>query len=177
MNKVLDSDIRNLPFKIISLEMKFENELKINLNGKEHGIVFKGRIDRIDEKDNTHVIIDYKTGQFSKQPGNKYLVDYDIIFTDPKYKEYFQAYFYAYNYLQNEREQSVKIAIYPLKKINEGLVYLRDDALSLSNISDYEENLIKLTEEIFNPEACFSQTDDKENANSARLFQFVTESS
>jgi CRISPR/Cas system-associated exonuclease Cas4 (RecB family) len=162
VNKVLDSDIRNLPFKIISLEMKFENQLKIKLNGKEHDIILKGRIDRIDEKDNTQVIIDYKTGQFSKPSGSKSSVDYNTIFTDPKYKEYFQAYFYAYNYLQREKKQSVKIAIYPLKKIDEGLVYLRDDALSLSNISDYKENLIKLAEEIFNPEICFSQTDDKE---------------
>ncbi len=162
VSKVLDSDIRNLPFKIISLEMKFENVLKVNLNSKEHDAILKGRIDRIDEKDNTQVIIDYKTGQFSKQKGYNVSKDYDTIFTDPKYKEYFQAYFYAYNYLRKEKKQSVKIAIYPLKKINEGLVYLTDEALSLSNISAYEENLIKLAEEIFNPEVCFSQTEEKE---------------
>lgn len=162
VNKVFDSDIRNLPFKIVSLEMKFENVLKVKLNGKEHEAILKGRIDRIDEKDNTKIIIDYKTGQFSKQKGFNVSEDYESIFTDPKYKEYFQAYFYAYNYLLNEKEQSVKAAIYPLKKINEGLVYLAEEPLSLTNISVYEENLIKLIEEIFNSEVCFSQTDDKD---------------
>jgi CRISPR/Cas system-associated exonuclease Cas4 (RecB family) len=171
VNKVLDSDIGNLPFKIISLEMKIENVLKIKLNGEEQNIILRGRIDRIDEKNNTQVIIDYKTGQFSKQKGYNVSEDYDAIFSDPKYKEYFQAYFYAYNYLQKEKRQSVKIAIYPLKKINEGLVYLREEALLLSNISAYEENLIKLAEEIFNQEICFSQTDDKE---SCRFCPFIS---
>ena len=167
VNKILDSDIKNLPFKIINLELKIEDKIKISSNGNQQDINLKGRIDRIDEKDNSPVIIDYKTGYFTPKPiGRKTIEEYfENIFTDPKYKEYFQAYFYAYLYLRKNNNKPVKIAIYPLRTINEGLVYLYEEAFSLNDISLYEKNLIKLIEEIFHPETTFSQTDDNERCS------------
>jgi len=164
VNKILDSDIKNLPYKIIDLEMKIEDKINITANGNSQSIILKGRIDRIDEKDNSPVIIDYKTGSFTTKPiGRKTAEEYfEYIFTDPKYKEYFQAYFYVYSYLRKNNNKPVKIAIYPLRTINEGLVFLSDEAISLNDISLYEKNLIKLIEEIFHTETTFSQTNDKE---------------
>lgn len=164
VNKILDSDVKNLPFKIINLEMEIIDKIDIPAGGNPLSISLKGRIDRIDEKDNAPVIIDYKTGYFTPKPIGKKTIDeyFGNIFTDPKYKEYFQSYFYAFSYLRKNNKKPVKIAIYPLRMINEGLVYLSDEPISLNYISLYEKNLIKLIEEIFHPETSFSQTDDRQ---------------
>lgn len=162
VNKILDIDLTNLPFKILNLELKIEDTININQNGKEIPIGLRGRIDRVEEKDGIPTIIDYKTGIFkTKNDSDKESDEYfGSVISDPEYKEYFQAYFYAYSYFKSNGKKKIKIAIYPVKKINEGLAYLTDEPVTEENIAGYEKKLTKLFEEIFNGEIPFTQTGD-----------------
>jgi ATP-dependent helicase/DNAse subunit B len=123
-----------------------------------------GRIDRIDERKGITTIIDYKTGnvQFRKigklTPGEYF----DMIFENPKYKENFQAYCYAFLYLNNHTGKDVSIAIYPLRKMSEGLKYLNEDNIPGSELVLFEERLKKLLENIFDPAVPFTKTSDTE---------------
>ncbi len=162
VNKILDIDLANLPFKILNLEMKIEDKLNIPLNGDSVQVGLRGRIDRVEEKDDIPTIIDYKTGIFkTKNDADSGTDEYfDLIITDPDYKEYFQAFFYAYSYFKSNGKKKIKIAIYPVKKINDGLAYLTEEPVTEENIAGFEKKLFKLFEEIFNPEIPFSQTDE-----------------
>jgi hypothetical protein len=161
---ILDNDKKDLPFKIVDLERKIDEELEINVNGSAKTVKLSGRIDRIDEREGITTIIDYKTGRAAFQKmGNKTYEEYlDMIFTDPKYKENFQAYFYAYSYLKQDSQKEAKIAIYALRKINEGLNYLTDSAMSRTELDEYGERLNKLIGGILSPEYRFIQTNDIE---------------
>jgi CRISPR/Cas system-associated exonuclease Cas4 (RecB family) len=164
VNKILDSDIKNLPFKLVDLEMKIEEKIEIKANGNPQDIRLRGRIDRIDEKENLQVIIDYKTGIFkeSRIPSKTTEDYFENIFTEPKLKEYFQAYFYAYTYLRKDGNLPVKIAIYPLKTVSKGLTYLNEGTISDEQINMFESKLIGLLEEIFDSGTPFAQIEDKQ---------------
>lgn len=162
VNKILDSDLTNLPFKILNLELKIEDIININQNGKAIPIGLRGRIDRVEEKDGIPTIIDYKTGIFKPKNDSNASSDeyFDTIISDPEYKEYFQAYFYAYSYFKSDGRKKIKIAIYPVKKISEGLAYLTEEPVTEENIAGFEKKLMKLFEELLNAEIPFFQTED-----------------
>ena len=162
---ILDNDKKDLPFKIIDLERKIAEELEINVNSSSHKAKLSGRIDRIDERDGINTIIDYKTGRatFQNMGKNETYEHYlDAIFTNPKYKENFQAYFYAYSYQKQDSIKEARIAIYALRKINDGLNYLTNSAMSRAELDEYGERLKELIGEILSPEGKFIQTDDKD---------------
>lgn len=62
VNIILNQDLSQTPFNIISLEQKVEAEISFPLQGKDESIKIFGYIDRVDVKDGVTKIIDYKTG-------------------------------------------------------------------------------------------------------------------
>ncbi|MFC3560944.1 PD-(D/E)XK nuclease family protein [Pedobacter jamesrossensis] len=62
VNIIVNQDISQTPFNIISLEQKVEAEISFPLNGKDASVKIFGYIDRVDVKDGVTKIIDYKTG-------------------------------------------------------------------------------------------------------------------
>ena len=162
VNKILDNDKKDLPFKIVDLEKKIDDSLEINVNGSIQTAGLAGRIDRIDERNNITTIIDYKTGYYGfEKPRNKSIDEiFGLIFTDPKYKENFQAYFYAYSYMKQNPQKEIDIAIYPVRKVSEGLSYLTDGPVSAQELSEFELRLKELIGGILSPETGFTQTGD-----------------
>lgn len=88
---------------------------------------------------------------------------FNSIFSDPEYKENFQAYCYAYLYLNDKPGKKVNIAIYPLRKISEGLRFLNDDGFPENDLTLFGIRLQKLVEEIFDPSVQFTKTADVEH--------------
>lgn len=162
---ILDNDKKDLPFKIIDLEKKIDDELEININGSVRPVKLSGRIDRIDEREGVTTIIDYKTGRadFQKMGSKESYEHYlDAIFTNPNYKENFQAYLYAYSYLRKNPRKEARIAIYALRKINKGLNYLTNGTISQAELDEYGERLKELINGMLSPGSKFVQTDDKD---------------
>jgi len=166
--KVLENDLQDTPLKIVGLETKdYTHVLPIG-NGKE--VVISGSIDRLDKillpDGEAFRILDYKTGNVTLQRANALKSDLstylDGYFTNPDLKTGFQAYLYAYLFwVQQNRNVRLKVGIYALKKMNEGIVYLRNGEL-ISNelLMAFENHLINLLQNLFNKEESFVQTDD-----------------
>ena len=70
INKILNIDKKYAPFKIIGLEVGtkegFSIDVPLEVNGRNHVIGLKGKIDRIDLKEGVLRVIDYKTGKDEK---------------------------------------------------------------------------------------------------------------
>jgi CRISPR/Cas system-associated exonuclease Cas4 (RecB family) len=165
INNILENDSSDTPFKLVDTERRVERFIELNIEGKAIKIKISGRIDRIDERNGVSTIIDYKTGNVQFKEGNKMdSTDYfNSIFSDPEYKENFQAYCYAYLYLNDKPGKKVNIAIYPLRKISEGLRFLNDDGFPENDLTLFGIRLQKLVEEIFDPSVQFTKTADVEH--------------
>lgn len=114
---ILDQDISQTPFTIISLEQKIEAEISFPLHGKEESIKIFGYIDRVDVKDGVTKIIDYKTG--SDKLAFK---DVDELFnSDGKYinKALIQTLLYTYAYEQFAKKTGVEPNLYIVKTMND----------------------------------------------------------
>ncbi len=166
--KVLDNDFHDAPFKIVGLETKdYTHVLNIG-NGRE--VVISGSIDRVDEVFLTDGaafrIIDYKTGNVELQTKSTQKLDVSSYlegyFTKPDMKTGFQAYLYCYLFwVKQNRNARIKVGIYALKKLSEGIVYLRNgDLITNELLYEFEAKLIRLLKDIFDTEQPFQQTDD-----------------
>ena len=80
--------------------------------------------------------------------------------TDIDYKESFQGYFYAYLYKKTKPDENIKVGIYPLKKIKGGLAMLNESAISDDEFNEYESQLLKILNDIYDPSVKFTQTAD-----------------
>ena len=157
--KILEIDGQNVPYKISGLEEEFETEISFSSGSKEHHKKLIGRLDRIDEKNNIQRIIDYKTGSYKPKKLNDY--NFQNLFNDPEFKEFFQTYFYSLMYLAKYSDKEVMAGIYSLRNISEGLKFIQDGSMNKSTINNFTEGLKKLLAEIYNPGIPFSQTEDK----------------
>jgi len=114
---ILNHDISQTPFTIISLEQKVEAEIGFPLNGKDESIKIFGYIDRVDVKDGVTKIVDYKTG--SDKLAFK---DVDELFnSDGKHinKALIQTLLYTYAYEQFAGKTCVEPNLYIVKTMND----------------------------------------------------------
>ena len=161
IQKVLDLDAKDAPFKVVGLEAKeYETLVPVNEIGK---VRLSGTIDRMDEKSGALRVIDYKTGNVEfvgktlmYKDTEAYL---DKYFEDPKFKSGFQGYLYAV--LTKERNQPVKVGITSMRKLSEGTQWLRDGKeIPAEVISGFESRLFQLVNEIYDQSIPFTQTTD-----------------
>ncbi|QPH38427.1 PD-(D/E)XK nuclease family protein [Pedobacter endophyticus] len=117
VNIILNHDISQTPFTIISLEQKVEAEISFPLNGKDESVKIFGYIDRVDVKDGVTKIVDYKTG--SDKLAFK---DVDELFnSDGKHinKALIQTLLYTYAYEQFAGKTCVEPNLYIVKTMND----------------------------------------------------------
>ena len=160
--KVLENDIDEAPFILKELELAVEKEIIISANGNEYNVKLLGRIDRIDEKDGTIQVLDYKTGNVTKDSKTLKVGYIDDCFTDPKYKASLQAAFYGYLYLSKNPGQKIQLGIYPVKKLDDGIAFIENIDLSGNGLTQFEENIKKLFSDVFDMNIPFTQTKDKD---------------
>jgi CRISPR/Cas system-associated exonuclease Cas4 (RecB family) len=163
LKRVLENEKKLVPFKIVSIEEEITNSVQIDINGINKSIGIYGRIDRVDEKDNIIRVIDYKTGSFTIR--KKVLEDYEKffsqIFSNPDYKEYFQSFYYGYLSYKNDINSRINICLYPVKKLENGILNLSESFIEENYFSTFEDYLKKLFVEMYNKEIPFKQTEDE----------------
>jgi CRISPR/Cas system-associated exonuclease Cas4 (RecB family) len=154
VKRIIESDREFVPFRIL----KLEEEVLFNFNLSEDRTVnLKGKIDRVDEKDGVARIFDYKTGKV----GKKKIKEPDDLFTDPEFKEQFQAMYYAYLVQSTMQGKPVKSGLYTLKEFSKGPRMLNnDEVFSKAQFDEFEKGLRNLIGQILSPEVPFTQTDD-----------------
>ncbi|MCI0450091.1 MAG: PD-(D/E)XK nuclease family protein [Chlorobi bacterium] len=165
IDKILDNDINEAPFTIISLENNLSKELEINLKGEPLKVKLLGRLDRIEEKDGVLRIIDYKTGQLKKpkQQAKETMEEHmDRIFEDIDYKEHFQQLFYAFVYLDSGDDKDLVIGVYPIRDLSSGIYWFEEEPIVKEKTLLFENKLKGLLEKIFDSATPFTQTDEIE---------------
>lgn len=111
-------EAKNHQIKILGLEEKLQVTLDIpEIN---FPINLKGKLDRIDEKNGTLRIIDYKTG--SVTPTQVEIVDWEDITADYDHSKAFQLLCYALMYHSQKPISSVEAGIISFKKLGAGLM-------------------------------------------------------
>ena len=148
------------------MEAKVKHDIELNTASGQIKLAIGGTIDRIDRKDDTLRIVDYKTGGSPKTPEN-----IEKLFSRDKDRAnyIFQTFLYAYIMLH---KQSLKVApalLYihraastqysPVIELGKG-----KDKMPVNNFAFYEDQfkelLDELLQEIFNPEVPFDQTEE-----------------
>ena len=167
LKQLLQNDLRYAPFTFIASEMEVDESIDIQT---PKGVIksrIGGIIDRMDSKDGTLRIVDYKTGGDADTPPH---VE-SLFIPDKKRSNYvFQTFLYA----------AIMCRKQPTMKIAPALLYIHRAATetyspviqmgeprkpkeAVEDFSKYEkeyrERLQGLLEEIFNPEKSFTQTE------------------
>lgn len=155
--KVLENDAAETPFILKSTELTIEKDIKIFANEQEYNVKLYGIIDRVDEKDGTTRILDYKTGFVSKKDkGNM-----DDYFSKPEYKATLQTAVYGYLYLSRYSSPKIQLGIYPVKKLDGGITFIDNIDLTGEGYNEFGDKLKKLFTEIFDANVPFTQTKEK----------------
>ena len=167
LRQLLRNDLQYAPFSMVGMEKKVQEEVTVNTPESPIKIRIGGTIDRMDCKDDTLRIVDYKTGGSPKTPTN-----IEQLFTPaegrPNY--IFQTFLYA---AIMSRQQSLKVApalLYIHRAANENYSPViemgepRKPTIPVNNFAFFEdefrERLQTLLEEIFGNETPFTQTEN-----------------
>lgn len=167
LKQLLQNDLRYAPFTFIASEMEVDEPIDIQTPKEVIKSRIGGIIDRMDSKDGTLRIVDYKTGGDADTPPH---VE-SLFIPDKKRSNYvFQTFLYA----------AIMCRKQPTMKIAPALLYIHRAATetyspviqmgeprkpkeAVEDFSKYEkeyrERLQGLLEEIFNPEKSFTQTE------------------
>lgn len=171
VKQIILTDKNFTPFKIVSLENEYKKSLKISINSKLINVAMGGKIDRIDEIEDTIRILDYKTGRAETTFTSIHaLFDRE---DQKRNKAAFQTLLYCFLFEgSNEHKNNMvlKPGIYQIKKLFDEKF---DYALSFgverkkTKIDNYHivkelfvAELSKIIEEIFSTDRPFNQTNN-----------------
>lgn len=173
VRQLLKNDLRYSPFTFIGSEQPVSEDIDIQT---PKGILksrIGGIIDRMDGKDNTLRIVDYKTGGDTEIPAN-----IESLFTpgDKRSNYIFQTFLYASIVCRKLREKNdgrkVAPALLYIHRAASGdyspVIQMGEPRKPKEPVEDFSlfenefrERLKKLLEEIFNPGIAFTQTDNE----------------
>lgn len=157
------AEVKNHEIKIISLEGKLN--ITLDIPEIDFQVVLKGKLDRIDVKDGTLRIIDYKTGKVESK--HVEIVDWEEIATDYNYSKAFQLLCYSVMFNSETPIESIESGIISFKNLNAGLLKFatkekkgsrnKDYPITQETLSLFQIELKKLILEICNPEIPFTE--------------------
>ncbi len=171
VKRVLELDKEYAPFEIVSLEAedKYEKFLSIDSNGNRIKVKLGADIDRVDKKNGSVRVLDYKTGKDETEIG-----EFDNLFQSKvatKYKHGrkagYQTFFYAWLYASKYgMDQAIIPGLINIKQFFQSDFDFRlkrkghpvEDARS--HIPVFEQKMKELLGEIYGKESPFDQTDD-----------------
>ena len=167
LRQLLRNDLAYAPFSMAGMEEPVEEPLEVNTPEGTIKIKIGGTIDRMDCKEDTLRIVDYKTGGSPKTPAN---IEQLFIPAEGRPNYIFQTFLYA---AIMSRKQSLKVApalLYIHRAANESYSPVieigepRKPKIPVNNFAFFEdefrERLQRLLEEIFGTETPFTQTEN-----------------
>lgn len=169
VKQTLEVDKKVAPFEYIGSEYRFHSPYRVN---DKLSVNFKGSIDRIDKKENTYRIIDYKTGIGATD--FKEIADLFDANNNKRPYQILQVFLYALFYLKDNPDKKLSPAVYYLRSIFKDFdPTVKCDKHPIEDISvymkEFTEHFNAHLQSIFNPEIPFSQT---ENINNCKYCAF-----
>lgn len=156
VRRILLHDLEQVPLNLSALEGRFSISLPLSQN---RNVVFKGIIDRLQEDKNGLNILDYKTGkELPKKESTS-----DLIFSNPDYKINLQLLLYTLLVSRQEefKGKTLRAGLFRMREFDEGITWLHQGKeIDAETIQDFEAGLIRLAEQILNPQTAFRQTED-----------------
>jgi len=169
--KLLQQDLKKVPFTIVELEQKNYIPLTININGKIKTINTGGSIDRVDFKDNIYQILDYKTGSADGVFSN--VEDLFDITAKKRPKEILQIFIYTIAFMHQNKINTASPRIIRILKIFEkdysSNIFIKNGkkASPLKDITNYKEEFINTLKHnisnIFDNTIPFTQTQNEKH--------------
>ena len=170
IKQLLEHDQKHAPFTFMGSEKYVSEKISIHTSTEDFTSRIGGCIDRMDIKDDTLRIVDYKTGGKADSAPNVA----SLFVPDKKRSNYiFQTFLYAAIMCRKQKLNVSPALLYIHRAASENyspvvcLKEPRQPEIPVTNFSLYEEvfreRLGKLLTEIFNPEIDFKQTEIKEN--------------
>ncbi len=161
IQEVLSLDMKQAPFTVEGLE---RDDFDKFVNVGPYKVRISGTIDRVDDKNGTTRIKDYKTGKVELvSRGRPAKTDEEMseeLFLDPKYKSGFQGMLYAV-LMHPHISKPLMVGVTSLRKLQQGTIWLNNgNPLPDQSIAHYEGLLDQMVKEIFNPDVPFTQTED-----------------
>jgi ATP-dependent helicase/nuclease subunit B len=166
VEKIKESPAPSSALKIISLENQFATQLICQVAGKDLQVKFKGKVDRIDSKEDVTRVIDYKTGSVSTT--ELQVRSWDKFTSDPKMAKAFQLLMYAWLFRKNNLADGKKLETgnITMRRISAGFIRVKlpeDAMIDDESMGVFEDLLKQLAEKILDPEIPFVQTEDPDN--------------
>ena len=166
IKQLLKHDLKHAPFTFVGSEKYVSERMTVHTPSGDFQTRIGGIIDRLDSKDGTLRIVDYKTGGKPDTPPNVA----SLFIPDKKRSGYvFQTFLYA---AIVSRKQDMKVApalLYIHKAASDDyspVITLKEPHKEASQVTDYSlfetefrECLESLLDEIFHPEVDFTQTE------------------
>ncbi|MFA6812700.1 MAG: PD-(D/E)XK nuclease family protein [Bacteroidaceae bacterium] len=182
LKQLLHNDARDAPFEMIAMENRVSEKMEIETGDGAIQLSVGGTIDRMDIKENTLRIVDYKTG-------GKPLIPKGVedLFTPDSRRPGYIFQIFLYSTIVNRNPQILKdCGVQPhgdgeKRPIAPSILYIHQAAsedyssvvqfrpsvgkyVAVTDFSEYEEEfrgyLDRLLKEIFDPKSPFTQTDD-----------------
>ena len=148
--------------KLLALEEKINQS--IDIRELNYTVKLKGIIDRVDKRNETIRIIDYKTGLM--KPGDLKMKNPSTLFDSSSQTKAMQLMCYASMYLKNNTSlKGLEAGIISFRDLNSGLMKLtinnpseRTSFIKTSHIDEFEKSLKKLILEMMNSEIPFTKS-------------------
>lgn len=167
---ILKADISVSPFSVLALEDSLSFKISVNLEGKDLQIPAWGKVDRIDQRNGTIRIVDYKTGEVADS-----ISSISDLFEEDRKKDkdaWLQTLLYCEAYLLNNNDCKIYPSVYKVRKIGTGSLQdkliLKNDRKSIFEVDDYTYIRDEFTaylkdkiETIFNINEPFKMTSEK----------------
>lgn len=169
LKKIMETDLKYVPFRLVSVESTYERVLEIQVGDRRFGIRLGGKIDRVDRVKGSYRVIDYKTGNnrrgFSNLEG---LFDGSI---RNRNGAAFQTLFYAWLVSAGFSGDQIMPGLYIMKELygeefdpalTMGSHHQRTRIDSFSELeTDFLNHLGEVLAAMFDPDALFIQTDNE----------------
>lgn len=167
LKQLLRNDLQYTPFEMVAMEKKVSEEMTIQTGQGPFTLRLGGTIDRMDAKEGTLRIVDYKTGGSPKTPAN-----IEQLFTPSETRPNYIFQTFLYAAIMN-RKQSLMVApalLYIHRAASESYSPViemgepRKPKIPINNFAFFEdefrERLQALLEEVFDEKEAFTQTKD-----------------
>lgn len=157
-------EVERHDIKILGLEQKLK--MTLNIAGIPFPVALKGKLDRIDSKDGTLRIIDYKTGKV--EPKNVEIVDWPSLVEDHAHSKGFQLLCYAAMYHANAKVDGMEAGIISFKGLRSGLIKFakkdkagqgakKENLIDTEILAAFMPQLFRLIAEICDPNVPFKE--------------------
>jgi hypothetical protein len=168
LKALLNADMQKAPFKILSLEEKYEALMPLNINSKSLNVRIGGKIDRIDQFGEEVRIIDYKTGKLQNE-----FSSLESLFesSQNRVSAVFQIILYSWLYESNSNDSlPIQPALYFTRSMfsNNEIDYAIYEKVNRSrtkfNYNERKDEFLQLLQlklqELFDSTVSFSQTSE-----------------